>query len=825
MKVALIAPGAVPFVRGGAENLWMGLHQALNELPGVHADIAKLPSPERNLTEVLQSYYDFCRLDLSGYDLVISTKYPAWMVRHPRHVVYMQHKLRGLYDTYPASLPRQLQGAALEGTGLPTRIVRALLGEFQPDLDRQSLALTLLQFTKQLAPSSPFLQWPGPFARACVHLLDAVALHNAEIERFYAISGTVASRNGYFPITANPKILHHPTGLAGLYSGSSDAIFCASRLDAPKRTELLVRSYLLATRHHAMPMLRIAGHGAEWSRLQSLASTSRKVALLGHVDDRQLVHEYADALCVAFIPKDEDYGLITVEAMLSGKAVLTTTDSGGPTELVAYGQTGLLAQPDEESIAQMLCRAVADRKATVQMGRQALERISQVASWRQLASELVYGDALPTTGLLPARGSGSGTETRRRNRLRVVVLNTFPIEPVVSGGQRRLWNLYKALAQYMDVHFVTLGQSWHRRVNRELAPGLTEECVPGTAVLALFQYQLERRLDGVSAGDLALVLAPEKAPNWVQACRDAARDADIVVCSHPYAFSAIQDALPDLLVYESHNVESDLKASMYGQHDWATAAVSELEAACVRASVGVTACSQEDANRLASLYIHAPDSKALCVVANGVDTRVQLVAEGVRAAARSRVGVRRPLFLFIASAHGPNGQALELIVQAARQRPQVDFVVLGSVASMTVAAGLPLNVRMLGTVSDEIKQVWLEIADWGLNPMLSGSGTNLKITEYACVGLPFLSTAFGARGGLLSAGEHYLEVDSDALVGGIDRAVAMPAQESMAMARRAQQQILRYADWELIAERYACFLHGIAIQRRKHQPVAQEAMP
>ena len=32
--------------------------------------------------------------------MVISTKYPAWAVKHRCHIVYLQHTLRGLYDTY-----------------------------------------------------------------------------------------------------------------------------------------------------------------------------------------------------------------------------------------------------------------------------------------------------------------------------------------------------------------------------------------------------------------------------------------------------------------------------------------------------------------------------------------------------------------------------------------------------------------------------------------------------------------------------------------------------------------------------------------------------
>ena len=58
-------------------------------------ELLKLPSPERNLRELISSYRRFADLDLNHFDMVISTKYPAWMVQHWNHVVYLQHRLRG----------------------------------------------------------------------------------------------------------------------------------------------------------------------------------------------------------------------------------------------------------------------------------------------------------------------------------------------------------------------------------------------------------------------------------------------------------------------------------------------------------------------------------------------------------------------------------------------------------------------------------------------------------------------------------------------------------------------------------------------------------
>ena len=54
-----------------------------------------------------------------------------------------------------------------------------------------------------------------------------------------------------------------------------------------------------------------------------------RVALLGHIPDAEKYAWYANALAVAYPPYDEDYGYVTLEAMLSAKPVITCADSGG----------------------------------------------------------------------------------------------------------------------------------------------------------------------------------------------------------------------------------------------------------------------------------------------------------------------------------------------------------------------------------------------------------------------------------------------------------------------------------------------------------------
>jgi glycosyltransferase involved in cell wall biosynthesis len=76
-----------------------------------------------------------------------------------------------------------------------------------------------------------------------------------------------------------------------------------------------------------------------------------RVELTGRVDDERLADLYARSLAVFYAPIDEDFGMVPYEAFLSGKPVVTTTDAGGPLEVVRDGETGLVVTADPAEIA------------------------------------------------------------------------------------------------------------------------------------------------------------------------------------------------------------------------------------------------------------------------------------------------------------------------------------------------------------------------------------------------------------------------------------------------------------------------------------------
>ena len=77
MKIAIVAPSSVPFTIGGAENLYWGLQNFINEETQFQCELIKLPSREDDLFQIIDSYKAFSKLDLTYFDTLISTKYPS----------------------------------------------------------------------------------------------------------------------------------------------------------------------------------------------------------------------------------------------------------------------------------------------------------------------------------------------------------------------------------------------------------------------------------------------------------------------------------------------------------------------------------------------------------------------------------------------------------------------------------------------------------------------------------------------------------------------------------------------------------------------------
>lgn len=335
MKIA-VATVQVPFITGGAEIMTEGLCSALRRA-GHTVELVAMPfrfGPPSAVRAHMQAWAseDFDRFDCGPVDEVIALKFPAYYLKHHSLRVWLMHQHRSLYELFDT-----------------------------PFGDRSD------------NPEAAEL-------KALVTEQDTAALRAAR--KVFTISQTVTDRLRRHNQVESAPLLQPPANADLFFSAEAlPYIFAPSRLESLKRQELLIR----AMSEVVEPVFAvIAGEGGQLQRLVALTAElglQHRVRFVGRVDDATMRRWYAHALAVFFGPLMEDYGFVTLEAMLSSRAVLTCRDSGGPTHFVRDGKTGFVTEPEPAAVADAINRLQANRALARAMGE----------SGRQLYQDLGIG--------------------------------------------------------------------------------------------------------------------------------------------------------------------------------------------------------------------------------------------------------------------------------------------------------------------------------------------------------------------------------------------------------------------------------------------------
>ena len=350
--------------------------------------------------------------------------------------------------------------------------------------------------------------------------------------------------------------------------------------------------------------------------------------------------------------------------------------------------------------------------------------------------------------------------TRRSHR--VLVLDMQPIEPALGGGRLRLLGLYHGLGVDLPTLYVgTYDWPGEQRREHRLSHSLVEVDIPLSRAHFTAVRELQTKVQGKTIIDSTFPRFAHLSRDYVQRVRQEVLRADIVVFSHPWVHPLVRDLLaPDqqLIVYDSHNVESYLRAELLDDGDGPGAEivrdVVRVEQRLCEESQLILACSQED-RLLFNRLFGTPLTKVIVVPNGTFTTRNPERGSGFR---KSELGLSEaPLAVFIGSSYPPNIEAANFIVEElAPQLPNVMFAICGGVGesldkNLNRKCGRQ-NVVVTGLISEEEKCDFFHAADLAVNPMFSGSGTNIKMLDYLAVPLPVVTTRVGARGILQEQG-------------------------------------------------------------------------
>jgi glycosyltransferase involved in cell wall biosynthesis len=239
---------------------------------------------------------------------VIGLKFPAYLAPHPNKVLWLLHQHRTAYEFWDhpfADLINSPQGARIRDA--------------------------ILEADQRLIPES---------------------------RAVYTISGNVSRRlQKHCGIESTP--LYHPPQDAERFfcAGDEDYFYFPSRLGPTKRQNLVLRALAQTRRPVRVHFAGAPDTPAYADELHALARTlkvHRRVEWFGTVTDDENRRHYAHSRGVLFPPEDEDYGYVTLEAMLAAKPVLSCCDSGGPLEFVRDRETGRIVEPTPQALAEAM---------------------------------------------------------------------------------------------------------------------------------------------------------------------------------------------------------------------------------------------------------------------------------------------------------------------------------------------------------------------------------------------------------------------------------------------------------------------------------------
>jgi glycosyltransferase involved in cell wall biosynthesis len=265
----------------------------------------------------------------------------------------------------------------------------------------------------------------------------AIARHYPHLDAFAAL--TEEDRRDYAALlgAAGHRVVRIPNALPPLDGGPGDpsarVVVAAGRLTRQKGFDLLVEAFAPVAAAHPDWQLRIYGSGPERAALRRLIAERElydRVFLMGAA--RQLGTELAKASVFALSSRFEGFGLVLVEAMSKGLAVVSFDCPRGPGEILRGGRDGALVAPEDVgAFADALQRLAGDEELRRRCGiaaREAAARYDMAVvggAWEELlgallqrsgaglASRYAHPPAGPAAqgGIGPSRrGGGSSAE-------------------------------------------------------------------------------------------------------------------------------------------------------------------------------------------------------------------------------------------------------------------------------------------------------------------------------------------------------------------------------------------------------------------------------
>jgi glycosyltransferase involved in cell wall biosynthesis len=171
------------------------------------------------------------------------------------------------------------------------------------------------------------------------------------VDHYFANSPIIARRL-YKYYKRDAEVLYPPVDIDSYYNGGDEGFYLhLGRLDEEKGVPAIVEAF--AESNHRLVLA--GGRGDINDNIRSRIRHSENIEYRGFVDEDEKIKLLATCRAVVFNGRDEDFGIVPIEANASGKAILARNE-GFPAVYVADGTNGYLHDGTPEEIYKVLER-------------------------------------------------------------------------------------------------------------------------------------------------------------------------------------------------------------------------------------------------------------------------------------------------------------------------------------------------------------------------------------------------------------------------------------------------------------------------------------
>ena len=471
-----------------------------------------------------------------------------------------------------------------------------------------------------------------------------------------------------------------------------------------------------------------------------------------------------------------------------------------PVLSTSFGMRGIQAKAGEEFLeaslehfAEAIQTASTDPKTLSVIGSAGYALTLAQYTWKVIART-----AAQKIGELVERKAGTPSENF------VLALNDYDSFQTVGGGGTRTRGLYAAVQEWSPVVFICFSENGTLQA-RKVTKNLTVINIPMSPE-HLAEIQGTNALFHISANDIIASRQCLSNPFLTEIYRLLRRSARCIVSEHCY-LAALPRAWGDRFVYSSHNNETDLKSRLLEWHPLKVELLQEVEAIerfAVESSAATITVSLEDGE---SLVRAKATAGPVIVVRNGA-------AKPETSGTVLPVIIKDRSVVFLGSAHMPNIEAAQYITERlAPDCNDIEFHLIGSVCS--AIQSVPANIHLWGVVDDITKGAIMQSCGLAVNPMLSGSGSNVKLADYLGNGLFVVSTDFGQRGYPPSIREHVQVTSVERFAEVIKSIMSQPELLSAQARERRRALFDRELAMEGLAKLFVTTLKGLEVKKKR----------